>query len=245
MKPGQSLNLKIIAGLLLLTVMVWAGRHFGHHIPAIEQWISGQGALGYITFIVIAMVFTSLLVPDTVFAVAAGVIFGLARGSVLMVVTCLLTAAFNFSITRYFLREKGRRWLDKNPSLRAIEEAVSREGFRIQFLLRLTPINPVTVSYLLGVTNTRIGVFLAANLGLIPCLLVEVYFGYVAKHAAKVAGKVAGHSELHLIVNLCGLACCAALLIYITRLARRALAESTELENKKKETTHERSSQPV
>ena len=59
------------------------------------------------------------------------------------------------SIARLFLHEMVRRWLSGNPRLAAIERAVNREGFRFQFLLRLTPLHPVTVSYLLGAGNTR------------------------------------------------------------------------------------------
>jgi uncharacterized membrane protein YdjX (TVP38/TMEM64 family) len=111
-----------------------------------------------------------------------------------------------------------------NPKLAAIESAVAREGLRLQFLLRLTPINPVTVSYVLGASQTRFSAFLAAALGLIPALFVEVYFGYTAKHLAEVAGQASEHSSLHTAFTIVGLVLCVALLAYVVRLARRAVA---------------------
>lgn len=211
--------------MLLLILATWAGFHFGHLLPELEQWISGHGALGYLVFIAAVVVCTSLFVPDTVFALLAGVLFGLGWGAAAIMVASLLTACVDFGISRYFLGARGRRWLDSTPKLRAIEQAAGREGLPFLFLLRLTPINPVTVSYVLGVTRTRFPTFFLASLGLLPALFVEVYFGYIAKHAAKLVGGVAEHSRLHMAVNLGGLAACVVFLVYVTKVARRALAE--------------------
>lgn len=221
---GPKLAFKIGAGVALIATCAWAGLHFGHLVPAMEQWVAGHGVLGMVVFIGIVVVCTSLYVPDTVFAVIAGVLFGLGWGTVVIAIASLTTAVVDFAITRYFLRDRGRRWLDAKPRLRAVEQAVSREGLRFLFLLRLTPMHPVTVSYVLGVTSTRFGVFLAANFGLIPALFVEVYFGYMAKHAARLTGRVSEHSTPQIMVNVFGLIACVAVLVYVTRIARRALA---------------------
>jgi uncharacterized membrane protein YdjX (TVP38/TMEM64 family) len=218
------LALKLFAGALLLLGVAWLGRYFGHHLPALERWVASHGALGFVVFIVAVVVCTSLFVPDTVFAVLAGVLFGVFQGTLVIVFASLLTTVVDFAISRQFLSEKVQRWLDANPRLAAIVHAVKREGLRFLFLLRLTPIHPVTVSYVLGATNTRFPTFLAASLGLIPGLFVEVYFGYVAKHVAKVSGKVSEHSTLHTVLTIAGLVLSIALLVYVTRLSRRALS---------------------
>jgi uncharacterized membrane protein YdjX (TVP38/TMEM64 family) len=209
---------------LLLIAAVWLGRYFGHHLPALENWIASHGVGGIIVFVGVVIVFTSIFVPDTLFAIIAGALFGLAWGTVVAIIASLCTATVNFLVSRLFLHETVRRWLARNPRLAAIERAVNREGFRFQFLLRLTPLHPVTVSYMLGASNTRYPTFLAACLGLIPGLAVEVYFGYVAKHVAKVAGNVGEHSALHSALTIAGLALCVVLMVYVTRLARKAIA---------------------
>lgn len=218
------LGLKILIGLLLLGAAFGLGRDIGHHLPEIERWIASHGALGFMTFIVAVVVCTSLFVPDTVFAVLAGVLFGVFWGTFAVVVACLFTATLNFEVSRRLLHDRVRRWLAANPRLSAIEQAVKREGVRFLFLLRLTPIHPVTVSYLLGATNTRFGTFFVASLGLIPGLFVEVYFGYVAGHVAKVAGNVGEHSGWQTALTLAGLILCVAVLVQVTRIASRALA---------------------
>ena len=180
--------IKLALGLALVAAALGLGRAFGHRIPAIESWIAGQGAWGYAVFVACVVVGTSLFVPDTAFAVMAGALFGLGPGTVLMAIACLLTAVVDFLLARLLLQTAVHGWLGRSPRLAAIAEAVNREGFRFQILLRLTPINPVTVSYVLGATGARLAPFLAACLGLLPARFVEVYFGYVAKHMAKVSG---------------------------------------------------------
>jgi membrane protein DedA with SNARE-associated domain len=64
------------------------------------------------------------------------------------------------------------------------------------------------------------------TLGLIPILFVEVYFGYLANHVTTVAGNVSEHSTLHTIVTVVGFVVCIVLMIYIARVASRAIAEA-------------------
>jgi hypothetical protein len=83
--------------------------------------------------------------------------------------------------------------------------AISRR-LRLQLLLRLSPINPVTVSYVLGASGVRFSTFMIATIGLIPTLFVEVYFGDVASHLAKVAGNSSDPLTLHTVVVVVGFA---------------------------------------
>ena len=220
----RTIALKIALGVILLAVALWLGRDFGHHIPALEDWVAAQGPWGYFVFVCAVVLGTSIFVPDTVFAVAAGALFGVLGGTVIMTVGCLLTAALNYLLGRLVFERPIRALLARKPHLAAIEQAVNREGFRFQFLLRLTPVNPVTVSYVLGATGTRFATFLLACFGLVPSLFVEVYFGYVAKHVSKTSGRVSEHSTLHSAVTIAGLVLCVALLVYVIRVARKALA---------------------
>jgi len=188
------LIVKIVLGLALIVAAAWLGRDFAHHLPTIEDWVAAQGAWGYVAFVLAVAILTSIFVPDTLFAVIAGALFGLGLGTLLVVLGSLLAAALDFALGRLLLQRAVQGWLAHSPKLAAIQRAVNREGFRFQFLLRLTPVNPVTISYILGATGTRFATFIVACLGMIPSLFVEVYFGYVAKHVAKITGQVSEHS---------------------------------------------------
>jgi len=214
---------KGIAAAVLLILAVVLGRTLGHHIAGLETWIAGHGWVGEVVFVLALVLFTSVFVPDSLFAVMAGVLFGLTRGTVLVVIGVVLTAALNFVIARKLAREPVRRGLERVPRLAAIERVVNDEGFRFQLLLRLTPINPVTLNYLLGVTSTRFRTFLAACLGMIPGLFVEVYLGQVAKHVAELAHDPGHHTRSQTLLTLGGLVLCIVVLAYVTVLARRAV----------------------
>ncbi|MEJ2170137.1 MAG: hypothetical protein P8X90_31950 [Desulfobacterales bacterium] len=78
--------------------------------------------------------------------------------------------------------------LAARPALTAIQRAVGRDEFRLQLLLRLTPLNPAIISYRLGSAGVRFSSFLIACLALTPSLIIEVYFGHVGKHTVMLAG---------------------------------------------------------
>jgi uncharacterized membrane protein YdjX (TVP38/TMEM64 family) len=216
--------LKLVLGAALIVVAILLGRDLARHLPALEAWIARHGIWGFLAFVGLVVLCTSLFVPDTVFALAAGVLFGLAWGSVAMVLAAVLTASLNFVLARRILAARVGRWLKDSPRLAALLRAVEKEGLRFQLLLRLAPIHPVTANYVIGASGVRYPTFLFACLGLIPGLFVEVYFGYAAKHMARTASTVGGYASPETILTVGGLLVCVALLLYITRLAGRALA---------------------
>jgi uncharacterized membrane protein YdjX (TVP38/TMEM64 family) len=222
----KTVALRLAIGLCFLAAIVWIGSHVTEEIKAMQTWIRGHGVWGRVVFVCMAILLTSMFVPDTVFAVASGLLFGLVWGSVLMIGAAIATAALNFISARTLLRPRIETMLQNHPKLQAIRRAADREGLRLQLLLRLSPLNPVSVSYVLGASGVRWTTFMIATLGLVPGLFVEVYFGYMASHVSKVAGHASEHSQMHTIVTLVGFALCVVLMVFIARIATRALAEA-------------------
>ncbi|TWU43795.1 TVP38/TMEM64 family inner membrane protein YdjZ [Novipirellula aureliae] len=222
----KTAGIRLLIGLVVLAAVVWFGRNAGEDIKGMESWIAGHGVWGCLVFVGMMVLFTSIFVPDTVLAVAAGVLFGIGWGAVLTVIGALLTATLNFFSAQTLLRPRIEKMLAAHPKLRAIQRAVNREGLRLQLLLRLSPINPVSVSYVLGASGVRYSTFILATAGLIPGLFCEVYFGYLASHVTKVAGNVSEHSSLHTIVTVVGFVFCILLMVFISRIASKAIAEA-------------------
>jgi uncharacterized membrane protein YdjX (TVP38/TMEM64 family) len=224
----KTIGLRLLVGSCLLAAVVWFGRHAVEDIKAIETWIEGHGVWGWVAFVAMVVLYTSMFVPDTLLAVVAGSLFGLIWGTVLTFVGVVLTAVLNFLIARSLLRSRIEKMLEKHPKLRAIQHAANHEGLRLQLLLRLAPLNPVSVSYVLGASGVPFSNFLLATVGLIPAVFVEVYFGYLASHVTTVAGNVNEHSTLHTVVTVIGFVVCVVLMIYIARVASRAIAETRD-----------------
>jgi uncharacterized membrane protein YdjX (TVP38/TMEM64 family) len=221
----EKMALQLLIAACVFGVVVWFGRHLGAEIKALETWIAGLGLWGPIVFVIIIIIFTSVLVPDTLLSVAAGVLFGLFWGTAITVIGAIITATLNYLVARWLFRVRIEKILTEHPKLRAIQRLADQDGLRLQLLLRLSPINPVSVSYILGAAGVRYVTFLLATTGLIPSLFVEVYFGHLASHVTKVVGNVSSHSSMHTAVTAVGFVVCIAVLIFIVRSATRALAE--------------------
>lgn len=216
----------LLIGMGVLILIVWFGRNVVAEIEAVETWIEGHGALGWGAFVGLIIVFTSMFVPLSMMAIAGGAMFGLVGGTVLTSVGAILTAALNFLAAGSLLRTRIEKWLERHPKLRAIQQAANREGLRLQLLLRMSPINAVSVSYVLGATGVRFSTFLIATVGLIPAVLVNVYFGYTASHITKVAGNASEHSTLQTVATVVGLVVCIVVMIGITRVVTKAIADA-------------------
>ena len=57
-------------------------------------------------------------------------------------------------------------------------------------------------------------------------LAIEVYFGYVGKQAAWLAGSDARTAHLHDLALIGGLAVCIAVMIFVSRMARKAVMQA-------------------
>jgi uncharacterized membrane protein YdjX (TVP38/TMEM64 family) len=185
---------------------VVAGRDIDHHINAIESWINNFGPWGVLVFVGLFVLATSLLLPDTILCIIAGALFGMGWGLAAVMVGSLFAGALQFALARQLLGAPIQRALATRPYLVAIQRAVSRDQFRLQVLLRLTPLNPATISYLLGTAGVRFSGFLIGCLALTPNLVIEVYFGHAGKHMARMASGNVRTAHLHDLAIIGGLA---------------------------------------
>jgi len=214
------------AGLLLLVAIVFAGEDFSHHVNAIESWIAWLGPWGVLAFIGLYVIATSFLVPESVLSIIAGAMFGLALGLAAVVAGSLLAAALQYGLSRRLLRGQVQHMLETKPALAAIQRAVRRNEFKLQLLVRMTPLNPASVSYVFGASSVRFAGFMLACLGFLPHLVLEVYFGYAGKHVARMAGGYVQGGHLHDVVVIGGLVVALIVLIIVSRTAHKALSEA-------------------
>ena len=213
-------------GILLVIAIVVLGREIDHHISAIEAWIAQLGPWGPIAFVALFVLATSFLVPDTVLCIIAGALFGMALGAAAIVAGSLLAGALQFALSRRLLRARVMRTLAAKPSLAAIRRAVIHDELRLQVLLRLTPLNPATISYLLGAAGVRFAGFLIACLALAPNLIIGVYFGHAGKHMSRMAGGDTRADHLHDLAIIGGLVVGLIVMVLVSRMARKAVIQA-------------------
>ena len=216
----------LLMGLLLVAAIIFAGKEIGHHINQIDAWITDLGPWGILAFIGLFVIATSVLMPDSVLSIMAGALFGLAWGTAAIVAGSLLAAALQYALSQRVLRARITQVVDKNPSLVAIQRTICHDALRLQALLRLTPLNPATVSYILGAAGVRFFSFMLACLALVPTLFIEVYLGYAGKHVARMAGRNTSAVYLHDLIVIGGLVATVTVMVVVSRMARKAFLEA-------------------
>ena len=170
------------------------------------------------------------LIPGSVLTLAGGALFGLLRGTLYVFAGATIGACAAFLIARYLARGAVERRLANHPRFAAIDRAVAREGRKIVFLLRLSPLFPFSLlNYALGLTRVRFADFAVASLGMLPGTVLYVYYGKVLGDVAKVAaGQGAPRGAGYWTVLALGLLATVAVTFVVTRTAKKALSEEIE-----------------
>jgi uncharacterized membrane protein YdjX (TVP38/TMEM64 family) len=93
------------------------------------------------------------------------------------------------------------------------------------FLLRLSPVVPfVLLNYALALSGVRFKDFLAASVGMLPAIVMYVYYGKVVGDVAKLAAGVAPpRGPEYYILLAVGLVATVLATTSVTRAARRAM----------------------
>jgi uncharacterized membrane protein YdjX (TVP38/TMEM64 family) len=214
----------LVAGAALVIAL---GRAVGGYVEPFRAFVEGLGAVGPLVFGAVYAAAVVAFVPGSALTLAAGAIFGLGTGAVTVFLAAVVGSSAAFLIARYLARSAVEARLAANPKFAAIDRAIGQEGRKIAFLLRLSPAIPFTLlNYALGLTRVRFSDALLASLGMIPGTLLYVYLGAVAGDAASASagGAAAGWQTAF---KALGLAATAAVTLYVTVLARRALREAT------------------
>lgn len=218
---------RVAYAVLLVIAIAILGEEVHRHTVAIEAWIAGLGVWSFLVFAALFVVLTSVFVPDTALAITAGALFGLARGVAVIWIGGVLAAAAQYALSRRLLKRRIDGMLAARPRLAAIEQAVKQQEFRLQLLVRLTPLSPTLTSYVLGAAGVRFSWFTLSCLGLFPALAVEVYFGYIGRHVARMAGRNQQSVLLHDAVTFGGLLIGIVAMAAIAKMARHAVEEAT------------------
>ena len=224
-KLKAALAAALIAALLVLARVL----PLEDYLRRFVEWASGTGVPGLVAFALIYMVAAVLFLPGSILTLGAGAVFGIVRGTLVVSAGATLGAAAAFLIARYLARERVAQWAQENPRFAALDQAVGKEGGKIVFLVRLSPIFPYNLlNYLFGLTRVGFVPYLLASwLGMLPGTLLYVYLGFVGRALARTSVGPGVGSLWEGIFWGVGLAATVLLTFYLTRLARRALSEKT------------------
>jgi uncharacterized membrane protein YdjX (TVP38/TMEM64 family) len=223
---------KLVLWALLIVGLALAAHSFdaAARLRSALDGIAGLGPWGLALFTLLYVTATVFFLPGSILTVGAGVVFGLVRGFVIVSISATLGATAAFLVGRYLARDWIAAKIERHPKFKVIDEAVAREGWKIVGLLRLSPVVPFNVlNYAFGITRVSLRDYVLASwIGMMPGTLLYVYLGSVAGDLARAGGR-ASRTAAEWAFYAVGLVATIAVTVFVTRLARRALAERVPL----------------
>lgn len=191
-------------------------------------WIDSLGAIAPIAFILLYIVITVALLPASVVTLGAGVVFGIVKGSLLVFVGAMLGATAAFLVGRYLARGWVANRIANRPKFQAIDTAIGREGRKVIFLLRLSPVFPFNLlNYGLGLSRVSLQDYVLGTLGILPGTILYVYLGSLVGNLAMLGtGEAVPDPQavmVQWVLRIVGMVATVAVTVYITRIAQQAL----------------------
>jgi uncharacterized membrane protein YdjX (TVP38/TMEM64 family) len=190
-----------------------------------QAWIAGLGAAGVALFAGAYVASTLLLGPTWLLTIVAGLTYGLLPAVALVSVVSTAAAALAFLIARHFARARVESLAKKNATFAAVDRAVAREGWKIVFLLRLSPLVPYAASnYFYGVTAIRFWPYVLASwIGMLPVTVLYVSLGAAGKAAI---GGERERTPWEWAALGVGIAVTVTVTVWVAKLAKKELAKS-------------------
>ncbi len=233
MKQQYKRFLKPILISCLIAISIIIGKYFNLQglLNQSLLWVNSLGWLAPVAFIIIYNIATLLFIPGSLLTLKGGCLFGLLWGSVYVFIAATIGATFAFLVGRYISRNWVCQQIGKNPKFQAIDKAVAKNGFKIVFLTRLSPIFPFNLlNYAFGVTRVSLKDYILGSIGMIPGTIMYVYMGSIIGHIAMNNPSIPTNPEtqfVQLLLRTVGLITTVFVTIYVAKIAKKALNETT------------------
>jgi uncharacterized membrane protein YdjX (TVP38/TMEM64 family) len=225
-----------VAVLIVIIIALFLAMRFlpvQQWLRSFNDWVGQMGVAGIFIFIGVYAIATVLLAPGAILTIGAGFAFGLWKGFLAVSAGATLGASLAFLVARFIARDKVEAIAKRNEKFRKIDNAIGKQGAKLVFLLRLSPVIPFNLSnYFYGLTGVKFWPYVLASwLGMMPGTFLYVYIGTAGRAAVSVAagGEAMKHGWQYWTFLSVGLAATIAATIWVTKIARDALKEKAEV----------------
>ncbi len=192
--------------------------------PAVLR-LTQMGPWAPVLFVLLYVAAAVTLAPAFFLTVAAGAMFGVWRGSVIVFVGASLGATVVYALVSPLAHSRLMARATHHPRIAAVRAAIVGQGAWVMFLLRLSPLIPYTpLNYALALSGVRYRDFLVALVGMIPAIVMYTYYGKVVGDVAALAAGVSPpRGPEYYAMLAAGLVAIVVSTTMITRASRRAI----------------------
>jgi uncharacterized membrane protein YdjX (TVP38/TMEM64 family) len=225
-----------LVALIIIVVALFLAMRFlpiQQWLRNFNDWVTQMGVAGIFIFIGVYAVATVLLASGAILTIGAGFAFGLWKGFLAVSVGATLGASLAFLVARFIARDKVEAIAKGNEKFRNIDNAIAKQGAKLVFLLRLSPVIPFNLSnYFYGLTSVKFWPYVLASwIGMMPGTFLYVYIGTAGKAAVSAAagGEAIKHGWQYWAFMSVGLAATIIVTIWVTKIARDALKSQSDV----------------
>ena len=210
----------VVLGLLKLTGFDTQVIHF-------LEWVRNSGTPGQVVFFIVVAMTVVLLLPAVMLTMAAGYLYGVVGGSIIIVFAETLGALVAFTVARQLQKHYELGFLHRRNVLEKWENALASHGWRIIAILRMIPFFPFKLSnYYFGLTPVTTRNYLVGTLvGLWPISVFNVYLGSIAGDLMSLGNSSSQRTPFQWFIYLFGFLVVAVIVLALLKYAQRRVPE--------------------
>ncbi len=222
---------KLIIGILFVFTLLALSFFipYGDILKSVIVECRALGIYGIVLFVVVYALLCIALAPGSIITMAVGAVYGFSIGYVVVTLGSLLAATLSFLIGKFLFHKAISHWLIKYPRIKLIQNAMSKKGLIIVFLMRLSPLFPFAISnYAMSLTDISFkNYFFISWIGMIPGTVLYVYLGVLSTSLIQTDVAL----QWKTVLMIAGFCATGILSWYIAQIARTALYSQLDSEN--------------
>lgn len=172
-----------------------------------------------------------------------GQITGVILASIVVWVGATCGATLAFLNGRYLLRNVVVYYTAKSEKFAIIDSVVGMNGFKVTFLLRLSPVTPYNVfNYFMGLTSVALKHYVLGSVGMMPDAVVYCFIGGSIASIAKLSHIGFASDPVLLTVTIVGSTISVVGIVWISYVAKKEFNKMADASRRERERTRERDS---
>ncbi len=174
----------LLGPLLLLVVLVAAGRLGGHYWEQVQDHLANSGVAGLVVFWLALVGLAAACFPVSALGFSSGALFGWWPGLGLIFSAGIMSGLLMYWLGRGLFHRQVRQFIESRPRFRRLDRLAAGRVRRLNLLTRLSPLNYGLASYVLAAGRPPLRDYAVGLMATLPSILVWVWLGNLARAAA-------------------------------------------------------------
>jgi len=151
---------------------------------------------GILGFALVYVFWVSCLLPGSWLSMLSGFLYGTWLGSSVVFAAAFFGAHLTFYLGRTFLKEWAQKQVSNFPKVQMMEKAVKREGLKVIFFTRLSPLFPFgLLNFTYGLSEVKLLDFTLGMIGILPGTILYCSLGSLALKVSNFGQVLSGRSD--------------------------------------------------